>query len=312
MLSNLPEGMSSSAGLRIAGWAPVPGRGHVAHRHPRGRHRARRWATRSWTRRTGIRERSPKTRCRRPAGDDRRHHAARGVRGERAAPAPRRHRLAVRCSPSTMSLEPTDRLGRSVLPSEWCSGSRRIDPMDLTNLDRSTRSGRSRSASMIGRRWSASVLGTVDEDRPRRRVGDIMRVVVATALVAIAAAGAAETTDVEGGVRQPLRQPPGRARAGLGDPRRRHPDRRRRAAARGGPRGPLPVAAHAGRRHRRDGAGRSGRIRRGRRAGRSVSHSTVASRTSQSCCWPQGSPRSWCRGPISPVPPAASRTPSSG
>ena len=53
------------------------------------------------------------------------------------------------------------------------------------------------SSATIGRRWSASVLGTVDEDRPRRRVGDITRVVVATALVAIAAAGSAETTDVE-------------------------------------------------------------------------------------------------------------------
>ena len=73
--------------------------------------------------------------------------------------------------------------------------------MDLTTtLDRSTNDPDAPpqpSASMIGRRWSASVLGTVDEDRPRRRVGDITRVVVATALVAIAAAGSAETTDVE-------------------------------------------------------------------------------------------------------------------
>ena len=52
-------------------------------------------------------------------------------------------------------------------------------------------------AATIGRRWSASVLATVDEDRPRRRVGDITRVVLATAFVAIAAAGSAETTDVE-------------------------------------------------------------------------------------------------------------------
>ena len=55
------------------------------------------------------------------------------------------------------------------------------------------------TTSAIRRRWSASVFGMVAEGHARRRPSDIVRVVVATALVAIAAAGATDVTSVEAG-----------------------------------------------------------------------------------------------------------------
>ena len=85
VLSNLPEGLSSSSGLRVAGWASGTRREDVAHRHrgvggERGP-RLRIARSGQWTHRRPR----PGLRRRRAARDDRRHDAARGIRRERVS-----------------------------------------------------------------------------------------------------------------------------------------------------------------------------------------------------------------------------------